>query len=138
MKSVKSVKSVKSNNYIVIGFVLFVVVLIGIGMYMYAVNSKYRISSEKAKQLIREQYFDVILDVRTNVERETLGFYPNSLHIQSADLEVELPKKYPDKNTKILAYCNTGHRARLAVDKLHKMGYTNSLYISSGYKSILS
>ena len=100
-------------------------------------HSSNRISSETAKQLINEHYFDVILDVRTNLEWETLGFYPNSVHIQSADLEVELPKKCPDKNTKILAYCNTGHRARLAVDKLHKMGYVKSLYISSTYKTIL-
>lgn len=130
-------KSVKFPHFNIIGIVLIVVILILIGLYVYSMHSSNRISSETAKQLINENYFDVILDVRTNLERETLGFYPNSIHIQSADLEVELPKQFPDKNTKILAYCNTGHRARLAVDKLHKMGYVKSLYISSTYKTIL-
>ena len=131
-------KSVKSIHFNITGIVLIVILLILVGLYVYSMYSSNRISSETAEQLIGENYFDVILDVRTNLERETLGFYPHSIHIQSADLEVELPKKFPDKNTKILAYCNTGHRARLAVDKLDKMGYTKSLYISSTYKTILS
>lgn len=131
-------KSVKFPHFNIRVIVLIVVILILIGLYVYSMYSSNRISSETAKQLINENYFDVILDVRTNLERETLGFYPNSVHIQSDNLEMELPKKFPDKNTKILAYCNTGHRARLAVDKLHKMGYEKSMYISSTYKTILS
>jgi len=81
-------------------------------------------------------FVGLILDVRTDLERSTLGFYPNSVHIQSADLEREMPKRYPDKNIRILAYCNTGHRARMATDKLQTLGYKNARYISSGYKSL--
>jgi len=112
-------------------FITFVVVA-----YNYAVYSPYRISSNKAKNLIANHQIDLILDVRTDLERSTLGFYPNSVHIQSADLEREMPKRYPDKNIRILAYCNTGHRARMATDKLQALGYTNARYISSGYKSL--
>ena len=104
--------------------------------YQYAVESPYRITSTEAKQLLQTKQIDLVLDVRTDLERSTMGFYPNSIHIQSADLEKEMPKQYPDKNIRILAYCNTGHRARLATDKLHKLGYTNAKYISSQYTSL--
>ena len=105
--------------------------------YQYAVDSAYRISSEKAKQMLKNNQFDVILDVRTDLERETLGVYPGSVHIQSADLEAKMPAMYPNKGIRILAYCNTGHRARMATDKLHKLGYKNSVYISSHYNSLM-
>jgi rhodanese-related sulfurtransferase len=104
--------------------------------YDYAVNSRYRISSQEAKRRLRTNQFDVILDVRTDLERSTLGSYPNSVHIQSADLERKMPRQFPKKSTRILAYCNTGHRARMATEKLHALGYKNSVYISSTYKSL--
>lgn len=112
--------------------------LIVVGMIIYyfydmATNSPYKISAEEAKR----QRFDLILDVRTDLERKTLFSHPTSVHIQSADLEREMPSRYPDKSIKILVYCNTGHRARLATDKLRSMGYSNSFYITSGPASIL-
>ena len=108
--------------------------------YQYAVSfdiSKNRVSSETAKGLIKNKKIDVVLDVRTDTERNTLGYYPGSIHIQSADLEKRMASQYPNKNTSILIYCNTGHRARMATDKLQKMGYKNTMYISSTYKSIM-
>ena len=113
------------------------IVLVVVGAYAYAVFSQYRISSEDAKRKIKKGEYDVILDVRTDYEVSTLGKYPGSVHIQSADLDKEMPKRYPDKNTRILAYCNTGHRARLATDKLQGLGYKNAEYISSQYTTLL-
>lgn len=105
-------------------------------MYNYAVNSKYRISSAEARKRIASHDADLILDVRTDTERQTLGFYPGSVHIASADLEREMPNRYPDKNLKIIAYCNTGHRARAATDKLQALGYKNARYISSNHTTL--
>jgi rhodanese-related sulfurtransferase len=117
--------------------ILPVIAFLVAGAYAYSVYSPYRVSSEKAKKLIANDKIDLILDVRTDVERKTLGFYPGSVHIQSADLDREMPKRYPNKKIRILAYCNTGHRARMATDKLHELGYKNAVYISSGYKTLL-
>ena len=116
------------------------IILIGVFAYMayqYAVDSPFRISSQEAKKLLETKQIDLVLDVRTDLERSTLGYYPNSVHIQSADLDREMPKQYPDKHIHILAYCNTGHRARMATDKLHTLGYTNAKYISSQYTTLL-
>ena len=104
--------------------------------YTYAVDSRLRISSETGKRLIQERKIDLILDVRTDVERNTLGFYPGSVHIQSADLDQRMPSDYPNKEIRILAYCNTGHRARMATEKLRKLGYVNARYISSTYTTL--
>jgi len=104
--------------------------------YLYATDSPYRISSQEAKSRIQQGKVDVILDVRTDIERATLGSYPGSIHIPSSDLKARLPSLYPNKATRILAYCNTGHRARMAADTLHALGYKNAVYISSTYTTL--
>jgi len=127
------------HNSIIIGIVAAVIILFTIGVvaYRYAVDSPYRISAEVAKQMVRAKQVDVILDVRTDMERAALGFYPGSVHIQSSDLDEQMPRLYPNKDIRILAYCNTGHRARMATEKLHAIGYKNSVYIATQYTSLL-
>jgi len=105
-------------------------------LYRYAMDSPYRISSEKAKMLLQEKKIDLILDVRTDAERSLLGYYPGSVHIQSADLDKRMKVEYPDKTIRILAYCNSGQRARAATDKLHALGYTNAVYIAGTYTTL--
>ena len=118
-------------------FVLLVVIVILYLLYDYAISSPYLISAEKAKKLIRNHKIDLILDVRTDLELKTLGFYPGSVHIQSADLDKKMPKEFPNKKIHILAYCNSGQRARMATEKLHKLGYKNAVYIATTYKSLM-
>lgn len=126
------------SKWINYGVILMMILGILFGYaYYYAISSPYRISSQEAKQRIARGEFDVILDVRTDLERRTLGYYPNSVHIQSADLENKMAAQFPDKSTRILAYCNTGQRARMATEKLHKLGYHNAYYIASHYNTLL-
>jgi rhodanese-related sulfurtransferase len=126
-----------TKTTIVIVIVLIILALLFYFLYRYAVDSPYRISSQKAKELLQKNKFDVILDVRTDLERSTLGFYPGSVHIPSADLEKQMPIDFPDKNLRILAYCNSGQRARMATEKLHKLGYQKAVYIATPYQSLL-
>ena len=124
----------KLQSLFLLGGLLLVAFLV-YQAYLYATDSPYRISSEEAKYRIQNEEIDVILDVRTDIERETLGFYPGSVHIPSGELKVRLPSMVPNKQTRILAYCNTGHRARRAADTLHALGYENAVYISSNHTS---
>ena len=105
-------------------------------LYTYAMDSPYRISSDEAKERIRQKQIDLILDVRTDLERSTLGHYPGSVHIQSSELESRMPKEFPIRTLRILAYCNSGQRARMATDKLHALGYKNAVYIASTHSSL--
>ena len=123
--------------YLMLAVGLVVIIgALGYMAYSYAVDSPLRISSETGKRLIQEHKIDLILDVRTDVERNTLGVYPGSVHIPSADLDQRMPAEYPNKDIRILAYCNTGHRARMATEKLRKLGYVNARYISSTYTTL--
>lgn len=108
-----------------------------VAMYKYAMDSPYRVNSEDAKAKVQKKEYDVILDVRTDLERNTLGFYPGSLHIQSADLATQAPLQIPEKNARILAYCNTGQRARAATEKLRELGYTRVNYIAGTYTTLV-
>ena len=110
----------------------------GIFYYLYtvAVYSRWRISSAEARQRLAKGEFDVVLDVRTAAERTTLGAYPGSIHLPAAEITRVLTQ-FPNKETAILIYCNTGHRARLATDKLIALGYKNTRYISSSHLSLL-
>jgi rhodanese-related sulfurtransferase len=106
-------------------------------LYYYAVSSPYLIDAKEAKHLINTNQIDIVLDVRTDLERSTLGAYPNSVHIQSADLPEQMPRRFPNKKLRILAYCNSGQRARKASEILHRLGYRNAVYIATTYRSLL-
>ncbi len=125
------------NWSIIIGLLIIVLILTIVLLYNYSISSPNRISSKIGKMLIKNNKIDIILDVRTKLERDSIGFYPNSVHIPASDLETEFINKYPNKNIFILAYCNTGQRARKAVEKLEKLGYMNVMYISGIYTELL-
>lgn len=122
---------------LLVGLVALLVAIFAYYAYQYAVVSPYRVSAAAAKSLLLKDEVDLILDVRTDVERATLGYLPGSVHMPSSDLDRRMPQEYPNKNIRILVYCNTGHRARMATDKLRKLGYHNAVYISSTYTSLL-
>ncbi len=105
---------------------------------VYSFGSPSRISAADAKERLRRKEFDVVIDVRTLVERQNLGYYPGSVHIPAANLELELPNRYPDRNTRILIYCNTGQRARAATEKAQALGYKNVRYMASSHLSLMS
>jgi rhodanese-related sulfurtransferase len=131
------VKEIYNNKLILYLVIVFFVIAFIYFSYQYAVSSKYIVSSETAKKMIMDKKIDLVLDVRTNAERNMLGYYPGSKHIQSADLEKRMTTEYPNKDIRIISYCNTGHRARMATEKLHQIGYKNAMYISSTYTSLM-
>jgi rhodanese-related sulfurtransferase len=124
------------TNILFVFLSIAVVATVGYILYRfhrYFLEGPYRVDIDKA----RKTKYDVYLDVRTQVERELLGEYPGSIHIPSLELEDRLEKEIPNKKTKILAYCNTGHRAKLAAEKLRKMGYENAVYIAESYRELM-
>lgn len=62
----------------------------------------------------------VIIDVRTNDEYNK-SHIPNAINIPHDNIDtLDLAK-----GTKIILYCNTGRRAKIARDTLTRLGYTN-------------
>lgn len=118
-------------------FILGLFLYGGYFLYNYARDSPYLVSPQQAKKAIQDGKVDIVLDVRTKAERDLLGFYPGSIHIPSAEIEMRLPQEFPNKGTRFLVYCNTGQRARNATDKMRSLGYNYVNYIATSHVSIM-
>lgn len=107
-------------------------------------GSKFLISAKKAKKLIKDKYFDHIIDVRTNFEYSSaytpkgynLGHYKNAINIPISEIKRKIDSFKINKNDKILVYCNTGNRARQATEILINKGYKNINYISGSHLTL--
>jgi rhodanese-related sulfurtransferase len=83
-----------------------------------------KISHVEAKKIIDTENSVVILDVREPEEvRE--GYIDGAVFIPNGDILKKAGNVIPDKNKKILVYCRSGKRSRVACEKLIKIGYTN-------------
>ena len=99
----------------------------------YATHSPYRITPEEAKRRIKANPATIVLDTRTELERDVLGYYEGSVNISPETVAL----RHMDKKTPVIAYCNTGHRARHTAAILQGMGFTNAAYIATTYRSLV-
>ena len=106
-------------------------------LYRYSIDSPLRIPTGEAKQKLKSNYFDLVLDVRTDAEVIALGKYPTSVHAPASELEEIMRRRFRDKGLKIIIYCNTGQRARIAAEKLYDMGYKNVVFYAGAYQNLL-
>jgi len=94
------------------------------------------INSSEAKKLIKQNYYDVILDVREKDEWDS-GHYPSAIHIPLSEVKKKFHSKYPDKNIKVLIHCRSGMRAGNAKEILVSQGYSNILVLDGPYTNLL-
>lgn len=80
------------------------------------------IDFEKAQEYITKEQV-IVLDVRTEEEYIT-GHMANAILIPVDELESRLDE-LSCKSTKILVYCRSGRRSRMACDILTQNGYVN-------------
>lgn len=93
------------------------------------------ISSSEAKKLIKQNYFDVILDVREKDEWDS-GHHSSATHIPLSNVKKKFHSKYPDKDIKILIYCRSGMRAGSAKNILESQGYLNISVLDGTYTNL--
>jgi rhodanese-related sulfurtransferase len=123
-----------------LGTVLSIAVFVVILFVIYNVTHK---SNKVGPQLridvpeAKARRFGLIIDVRTPKERDTLGFYPNSIPISINKLQTEVPLDISSKNTWILVYSNGDSRAQIGAETLYRMGYKNVRYITQTYLSLM-
>lgn len=85
-----------------------------------------KLSLKKVKSKLKNNYFDIIIDVRSEKEYNK-GHYKNAINI---------PYKNINTNSKILVYCRSGRRALKAIKKLHNLNYKNLYYIDFPYTKL--
>lgn len=83
------------------------------------------ISPKEVKEMIENKENNVtILDVRTDVEYNTVGHIKNAILIPVQTLETKLDTLEKFKNYKIIVYCASGSRSVSASRILKKYGFT--------------
>jgi phage shock protein E len=82
-----------------------------------------KITAAEAKVLMSDKGV-IVLDVRTAEEFEQ-GHIPGALLLPNTDIATQAAVVLPDKNAKILVYCQGGVRSQSASNELLSMGYTS-------------
>jgi rhodanese-related sulfurtransferase len=81
------------------------------------------IDAEQAKAMIDEGGV-IIVDVRTRVEYEE-GYIPDAYNVPLDQIDKQIGNVTSDLDAKILLYCRSGNRSKVAARILTEMGYTN-------------
>lgn len=89
----------------------------------------------------RRQRFVLILDLRTPKERETLGFYPNSIPVDPSRIMEEVSYLLGDRRPSpapLLLYSAEGdQRAMIVAQALYQKGFTGVRYVNGSYVDML-
>ena len=115
---------------------LLALLFVALAFLFYNLSSPLAISPDEAKARLERGQFDHVIDVRTNTEWD-MGHYPLAIHIPVANILNELPQRVPDKQAKLLIYCNTSTRARIAAEKAQSIGYKNVRYLLGTHRNLL-
>lgn len=81
------------------------------------------ITPEEAKRIMDSEEV-IILDVREKDEYDA-GHIKGAILIPYTEIATKASKMIPDKNAKILVYCRSGRRSKIASEQLILIGYTN-------------
>lgn len=77
----------------------------------------------------------IIIDVR-ETDEVNVKTARGTLHVSRGMLEFKLPQLCPQHDRPIYVHCASGGRARLAVDQLQRLGYTEVAAISCSFEEI--
>lgn len=117
--------------------IVLVLLLVVAGVFLYYnLSSPLAMYPGEAKGLLKQGKFDHVVDVRTDAEWD-FGHLPLAIHIPLKQVGELLPQRIPDKSARILFYCNTSTRARMAAETAQASGYTNVRYLVGLYTNLL-
>ncbi|HVZ40066.1 MAG TPA: rhodanese-like domain-containing protein [Candidatus Kapabacteria bacterium] len=75
----------------------------------------------------------LLVDTREESEWKA-GHIAGAVHLGKGIIERDIEARVPDSDRAIVLYCGGGFRSALAADNLQKMGYTNVLSMSEGWR----
>ena len=82
------------------------------------------INAKEAYKMISELEDYIILDVRTESERQAKRI-PGSISIPFRQIKDRAESELPDKDAMIFVHCQSGGRSTIAAKELVRLGYTN-------------
>lgn len=96
-----------------------------------SVDNLQNLNAEEANALIEQDQKIAIVDVRTPGEFAQ-GHLKGANSLPVGEINQRATAMLPDKEQKILVYCGTGKRSRMAIAALEKMGYSSIYNLSGG------
>ena len=97
------------------------------------INQK-EINYETLQEMLKKEN-TVLIDVRSRQEYEE-GHLIGAILIPLYDIEEEILKIVPSKQTTIIAYCASGIRSKQAQEILEMLGYENVYSLKGGLNAI--
>lgn len=105
-----------------------------LGLKVHACTGENGIYGKVAKRMIERNCFDMIIDVRTEIEWKQ-GHHPLATHIPLQTISEGIKKLDIEKY--YLVYCRTGNRAKEAVKIMEKAGFSRVVYLVGGLRDIM-
>ena len=109
--------------------VIFAAVVI---LYLFVKRSD-QVTAQDAQALVAGGA--LIVDVRTHGEFNA-GHLPGAINLPVDHIEATLAAQVRDKNDKILVYCQSGFRSRVAKRTLTALGYTQVFNLGSYQRAV--
>ena len=121
--------------------ILIITMMVIVGLWYYTQSGENALNGADAKQLIANGCIGPVIDVRTDMEWE-LGHYNTAYHIPVTQINTQnealISLLKNTINKAILVYCNTGQRARYAVEQMKKLSNDNVyFYLKGSYTELL-
>lgn len=117
-------KMIKRRTISVFGALALLFVLSACGSQKQEEAIEYQqISAEEAKRIMDSGEEYILLDVRSE-EEFAEKHIPGAVLIPHTEIADRAEEELPDKEKKILVYCRSGNRSKIAAQVLADLGYT--------------
>lgn len=77
-----------------------------------------------------------MIDVRSPQELTYLKKYPGAINIPYPRVIEEMDSLFPDKNSKLIMFCNAGNRSGATARAYRKNGYKNVYVLLAGMEGL--
>jgi rhodanese-related sulfurtransferase len=119
------------SPWLLSGLILLAITAVLAVFFLWTYRPANALTPHEARELLQHKNIQAVIDVRTDAEWAA-GHYRDAIHIPIQQLPQQLPDQVPDRETAILFYCRTGHRAAMAAARAQELGYTNVSYLRGG------
>ena len=90
------------------------------------------ITTREAHALLENGEQPLFVDVRLREEWDE-GHLPGAVHVPRNNLESRVEALIPDKDRRLVVYCESGSRSAFATQALHELGYENAVNLAGGF-----
>ncbi|ATZ19058.1 sulfurtransferase [Williamsoniiplasma somnilux] len=92
------------------------------------------VSNKDFKKMIKNGW--IAVDVRTVYELSFLTKIQEAINCPYPDIIKNMDKLFPDKDSKLIFFCNAGNRSGLVARTYRHQGYKNAYFLQNGIEGL--